>query len=294
MATMVQTSIGFQIDLAKREFREICSELDGIKRLFAIRRRERAQQEIKCQLAALRFEEALIRYAKVCRKAGFNPGQPRVPAGSREGGQWAGGGSGASNGSESNSRVRLADATRIFPSPVMSDAGPDTIVPGAQYAQAPINFDTSALTGISKIDDTTKQLANTLARIKDVVDYLPTFTPQRYGSAVHNEFATTVRALGLRGIAPSDVETTFGGDYYGAKGSVRTDVVLRNDVGDVIAIYDVKTGEKGIEPARAAYLRLKVGVGNEVPIIQMSFKDGITRKYIPMRKTLFVQAIGET
>lgn len=65
--------------------------------------------------------------------------------------------------------------------------------------------------------------------------------------------------------------------------------MLRNDVGDVIAIYDVKTGEKGIEPARAAYLRLKVGVGNEVPIIQMSFKHGLSRKFAPVAKALFVE-----
>jgi hypothetical protein len=51
----------------------------------------------------------------------------------------------------------------------------------------------------------------------------------------------------------------------------------------------VKTGEKGIEPARAAYLRLKVGVGNEVPIIQMSFKDGLSRKESPPMKTPIVQ-----
>lgn len=289
----MQTLIGFQIDLAKRGFREIRGELDGIKRLFAIRRRERAQQNIKRQLAALRFEKALIGYADVCRKAGFNPGQPRIPAGSREGGQWARGESGASGGREPNSGARLAGGSSAFPSPVMSDATPDPIVPGAHYAQTPINFQTSAFTGISTIDDTTKQLANTLARVKDVVEYLPTYTPRKYGTAVHVKFAATVRALGLRGIAPSDVETTFGGDYYGAKGSVRTDVVLRNDVGDVIAIYDVKTGEKGIEPARAAYLRIKVGVGNEVPIIQMSFNDGISRKDMHFRKTLFVQAIGE-
>lgn len=91
------------------------------------------------------------------------------------------------------------------------------------------------------------------------------------------------------GIAASDVETTFGGDYYGAKGSVRTDVVLRNDVGQVIAIYDVKTGEKGIEPARAAELRLKVGVGNEVPVIQMSFKYGLSRKHSFFSKAFLVQ-----
>jgi hypothetical protein len=172
----------------------------------------------------------------------------------------------------------------------MSDAAPDPIIPGARYAQTPINFDTSALTGIATVDDTTKRLAITLARVKDAVGYTPGLGPQRYGTRVHTEFAATVKAQGLRGIAPSDVETTFGGAYPGAKGSVRTDVVLRNDVGDVIAIYDVKTGEKGIEPARAAYLRLKVGVGNEVPIIQMSFKHGLSRKFAPVAKALFVEA----
>ena len=87
----------------------------------------------------------------------------------------------------------------------------------------------------------------------------------------------------------SDVETTFGGDRYGAKGSVRTDVILRNEVGDVIAIYDVKTGEKGIEPERAAELRIKAGVGNEVPIMQMSFPYGISRKML--RKSFGVSTV---
>jgi hypothetical protein len=135
------------------------------------------------------------------------------------------------------------------------------------------------LTGISRIDDTTTTLANTLARVKDAVEYTSDLSPQQYGMKIHTAFAADVKAQGLPGIAPSDVETTFGGSHYGEKGSVRTDVVLRNDVREVIAIYDVKTGEKGIEPARAAELRLKVGVGNEVPIIQMSFK-GLARKYV--------------
>jgi hypothetical protein len=74
--------IGFRIDPAKRGFREIRGELDGIKRLFAIRRRERAQQNIKRQLAALRFETALVGYAYISEKAGFRRDQPRWPKGS--------------------------------------------------------------------------------------------------------------------------------------------------------------------------------------------------------------------
>ncbi|MEN5083171.1 hypothetical protein ABE438_11860 [Bosea sp. TWI1241] len=37
---------------------------------------------------------ALERFQALLGKGGFNPDQPRVPAGSREGGQWSGGGSG--------------------------------------------------------------------------------------------------------------------------------------------------------------------------------------------------------
>ena len=123
------------------------------------RRRERTCRDIKYQLAALRFETALIRHALVCRKAGFNPDQPRVQAGSREGGQWTSeGGDGGStsastaassaNGDGNTSPVMLADASDLIGSPTMSDATPDPIIPGAQYAQTQINVETSALTGI--------------------------------------------------------------------------------------------------------------------------------------------------
>jgi hypothetical protein len=68
---------------------------------------------MRVKLADLRFELALIRLAL---KAGFNPNQPRAPAGQRDGGKWTSGG-----GSD----------TRI-----VSDATPDNNwIPGAQYAQ---------------------------------------------------------------------------------------------------------------------------------------------------------------
>jgi hypothetical protein len=82
----------------------------------------------------------------------------------------------------------------------------------------------------------------------------------------------------LPGIEYDDVETTFGGAYYGAEGSVRTDVVLRDDAGNIIAIYDVKTGSADMSPARAAELRIKAGVDNTAPILILkTFK--IYRKY---------------
>jgi hypothetical protein len=74
------------------------------------------------QVDAVRVELALKNLDRVWRKAGFNPGQPRVPAGSPDGGQWiAAGGSAEGLG---------FDDPRI-----LSDATPDNEwTPNAQYA----------------------------------------------------------------------------------------------------------------------------------------------------------------
>jgi hypothetical protein len=52
-------------------------------------------------LAALRVKLALMRLEELRRKAGFNPDQPRVPAGNPDGGQWTSGGG-------TSARIRLA------------------------------------------------------------------------------------------------------------------------------------------------------------------------------------------
>ena len=77
----------------------------------------------------------LARYQEACRragfedadcKAGFNPDQPRVPAGNPDGGQWTSG-SGAA-GSDTGGGINDPR--------VLSDAAPDNIwIPGARYAQ---------------------------------------------------------------------------------------------------------------------------------------------------------------
>lgn len=53
-----------------------------------IRNRDKLLRKIKYELAAARFEVSLIRFDHACRKAGFNPNEPRVPAGNPDGGQW--------------------------------------------------------------------------------------------------------------------------------------------------------------------------------------------------------------
>jgi hypothetical protein len=46
---------------------------------------------LACHLAGERLMRALARLQALVEKGGFNPDQPRVPAGSPEGGQWGGG-----------------------------------------------------------------------------------------------------------------------------------------------------------------------------------------------------------
>ena len=67
----------------------------------------------------------------------------------------------------------------------------------------------NALTGISTIDDITKSLSDTLGRTMETMDFIPEWTPQVYGTAVHVTFGTAVRLGGLRGIGFSDVEHSF-------------------------------------------------------------------------------------
>ena len=223
------------------------------------------------------FDRAMRAY-RLSRK--YSPDQPRVPAGSREGGQWtSGGGDPPSNARPENSRpIRLADANHASGSRVMSDASPDPIRPGARYATL-IEIKPEALVGDPRIVSTTVKLTAILGHVMDIVEPgSDALTPQTYGRLVHEGFADTVRILGLPGIGYDDVETTFGGPYYGAKGSIRTDVVLRDEAGKVIAIYDVKMGMADMSPARAAQLRIKVGVDNSVPIFQMHIIQGVVRK----------------
>lgn len=115
----------------------------------------------------------------------------------------------------------------------------------------------------------------------DVVEWTPDLTPQTYGTAVHVAFAAAVRLGSYPGIGFFDVETPFGAEPdapCGSKGSIRTDVLLRNEVGDIIAIYDLKTGETGLKPGRVKELRQKSGVGPNIPIIELHAIRGVTLK----------------
>ncbi len=91
---------------------------------FRRRRAEFAALRLDCELLAVSLRNDCRNYVSVVsaelRKAGYNPNEPRVPAGNPNGGEWTR----ESEGSDSTD-----------PSPVLSDATPDNgWIPGAQYA----------------------------------------------------------------------------------------------------------------------------------------------------------------
>jgi hypothetical protein len=134
-------------------------------------------------------------------------------------------------------------------SSVISVVIPDnTWKPGAQYAQ--INVQNNAKTNNPIIDSTTDILLQTLARVHALAG---NGSGPWYGTRVHFLFANDVRSQNLPGIGRSGVEQSFSlGDIadYGEDGTVRVDVYMRDGAGEIVAIWDVKTGGAMLTGAR--------------------------------------------
>jgi hypothetical protein len=136
------------------------------------------------------------------------------------------------------------------------------------------------LTGISSIDETSEALSDILIGVMEKLEYLPTMSPSQYGVAVHVAFAAALWWRGLPGVG--DIEQSFSRDtvdpYYGLAGTIRTDATLRNAQGEIIAIYDVKTGAARISLARANQLRQWTGAAPNTPVFELNVVRGISRK----------------
>ena len=139
------------------------------------------------------------------------------------------------------------------------------------------------LTGIPTIDNTSEALSNILTKVMAGLEYLPEMTPQKYGIAVHVAFGLAVKSANLPGVG--DIERSFSLEdsdpRYGLAGTVRTDVTLRDIQGDVIAIYDVKTGDKPMLRPRADELREKTRAAPGTPVFELNIIRGPSRKYYP-------------
>ena len=160
-----------------------------------------------------------------------------------------------------------------------TDAAPNVVLPSSdpRYAATQVTVYPSAVTLNPLIDGTTAKLTAILVQVMNNLETWPGLTPQRYGQLVHQQFADAVVAAVLPGIAANDVETTFPeGWSYRSADSIRTDVVLRDDSGTIIAIYDVKTG-RGLEPSRVDELRAKTGSSPDTPVIELRFEGALLK-----------------
>jgi hypothetical protein len=155
--------------------------------------------------------------------------------------------------------------------PSMSDAYPEPLIPGAQYAQAGIQQN-GAVTGNPRIDRTTERLLSVLV---DTVESLGPGAGPIFGVQVHLEFGRRVEALNIPGIRDKGVEQSFrlGSDArYGLEGTIRTDVVLRDREGIPIAVYDLKTGNARLTPSRVRELRDGLGQP-DIPVIELRYRQ---------------------
>ena len=223
---------------------------------------------------AVELAKADIRLRDASAHSHFNPNQPRVSAGHSDGGQWTS----AGRGSAPSDSVDGFPVNRLSDRRVMSDEDFDPPRVWSQYAQVGTPR-TSDLATIERIQGI---LSDTLLSVNKRVSARVRGTsvaPWLYGINVHTEFAHAVRALDLPGIGRAGVEQSFDINgkiaRYGLDGTIRTDVVLRNRNNDIIAIFDVKTGNAIMEPATEARYRLQTKVGPEVPIFILHAVRGL-------------------
>jgi hypothetical protein len=212
---------------------------------------------------------------QILGKNGYDPNEPRVPAGNPDGGQWT---KDIENGSFSGSQV----TSDLIPG--------NTWKPEAQYAQ--INVQNNAKTNNPAIDGTTETLLQTLVRIYAIAG---DGSGPWYGTRVHLLFANDVRSQNLPGIGRSGVEQSFSlGDIadYGEDGTVRVDVYMRDETGEIIAIWDVKTGGAVLTGGRVMQLREDAGVGADVPVIELHATRGATRKLRTLIAEINVVAVA--
>lgn len=234
----------------------------------------------KSDMAAIKRDLRFRRLMQANYKAGFNPDQPRDDEG-----RWSNGGVGSSFNSSSSVSATLVEenagdaryaALVSETGDVLSDALPEPIIPNARYAAA--NVVRNDRTGDPMIDRTTDRLVQTSDAVSE--DIGPGAGPA-YGTLVHGHFGQSVKAQNLPGIGTSGVEQSFSlydVVRYGLDGSIRTDVVLRDPNGTPIAVWDVKTGGAQLSGPRVREIRKYLGVGSEVPVIELHVTRGISNK----------------
>jgi hypothetical protein len=234
------------------------------------------------QLQAAALATSLRRLTHAC-KANFNPNQPRVPAGNPDGGQWTEAGRSSAGGGQSTggrpSRHERTDSTEERSSSdyhiVQLRESSSGIIRIADAGVPGIAIERFDKTGDALVDKMTEILLNRASAAHVVVGE---GAGPLYGVNVHMEFARGLRSQNLPGV---EIEQSFSaGDAvrYGLDGSIRTDVIFRSGKSGIAAIWDLKTGSARLAPWRAREIRREVGVGSEVPVIELHIRRGVRNK----------------
>ncbi len=229
-----------------------------------------------------------------------DPNQPRVPAGHTDGGQWTRLGDVRMRPAESEldglarqrdaqdardnvgwnaqegSLSRLLDSIDSLNLPEKASYRFHQYVETREVGRDQQSFRYAEHKHLSFADEhaverTTKILQDILVRVNQAVSQRPNLISARlYGIAVHKRFADEVRARNLPGIGRVGVEQSFVKTLptrYGLEGSIRTDIVLRNENDVIIAIYDLKTGGATMRPSREKKIREYTNVSPDVRLI---------------------------
>jgi hypothetical protein len=136
-------------------------------------------------------------------------------------------------------------------------------------------------TGDPKVDSKTEEILDVL---KEIIENSDPGQGAFYGMEIHAKVAARLRELDLPGIGKHGIEQSFSAGglvRYGLDGSVRTDVIMRDGrtaAAPIRAIWDIKTGNARLTPARVRELRKETGADDSVPVIEIHVRRGISVK----------------
>lgn len=229
-------------------------------------------RQLRRNHATIRREWESIRREYYARK--YDPNQPRVPAGTPDGGQWTSEGS-----SPSSVRPIFYDPRRL--------AVQKAIEVGLAFytwlsarngrdSQAIITFNASEfkpdgrgeldLSGVKLLDrDEVDAACPRLGEVQERTDYAADgvrrsgryLPPAEFGTAVHTNLKKQIEDLDDPNFRAEVSYVKNEEENYGRKNSIRIDVL--ENVGDgTVCVYDIKTGRRGLSVARTAEIAMNV------------------------------------
>jgi hypothetical protein len=173
-----------------------------------------------------------------------------------------------------NARTDASSPNATTGKPGVDNASPDQ--------EAAIRVDRYDRTGNPKIDRVSDILFQTLLRDEELVHratiLLGKISRPLYGTLVHLAFAADVRWQDIPGIGSDGVEQSFKLGLvvrHGLSGSIRTDVLLRDDSGKIIAVWDVKTGNAVLTDERIREIQDELSLSADVPIFVLHRCRGV-------------------